>query len=247
MLNYPLHIQLLGKQVLDAVCFRYLNWSLSRKNGNTMFKESIRRINLSGFNQGIVYFESDSIFKPFVRLTKFKFLFSSKSYVQLPCSPKTPGWRTMTSEDIPSALTLTNIYASQFKVGQVFQSEQEFFYYFMCPVIKDYMRAYVVEDPVTGEITDVAGFKLERDMLARNLFAYVTILVAMKSPARQLLIDLLACAKQAKADLLYTFRFGLEKEVFQDLLSIESTICYWHFINYQYDEVDESEYCLFCY
>ena len=153
----------------------------------------------------------------------------------------------MTSKDIPSALALTNKYASRFEIGQVFQSEEEFAYYFMCPVIENYMHAYVVEDPVTGDITDVAGFKLERGMNGHNLFAYVTVLIPVKSPARQLLIDLLVCAKQAKADILYTFRFGIEREAFAGLLNIESTICYWHFINYQYGEVDESEYCLFCY
>ena len=101
--------------------------------------------------------------------------------------------------------------------------------------------------PVTGDITDVAGFKLEQGMDGRNLFAYITVLVAMKSPARQLLVDLLVCAKQTKVDILYTFRFGLAKEVFEDLLNIYSTTCYWHLINYQYDEVDESEFCMFCY
>ena len=84
-------------------------------------------------------------------------------------------------------------------------------------------------------------------MNGHNLFAYVTILTPVKSPARQLLIDLLVCAKQAKVDILYTFRFGIEREAFAGLLNIKSTICYWHFINYQYGEVDESEYCLFCY
>ena len=154
----------------------------------------------------------------------------------------------MTSKDIPSALALTNKYASQFKIGQVFQSEEEFSYFFMCPMIKNYMQAYVVEDPVTGDITDVAGFKLERGKNGRNLYAVVTMLIPVKSPARQLLIDLMVCAKQAEANILRTFRFGIVKEVFEDLLSIESTVtCYWHFINYQYDEIDENEYCLFCY
>ena len=67
----------------------------------------------------------------------------------------------MTSKDIPSALALTNKYTSQFEIGQVFQSEEEFSHYFMCPVIENYMHAYVVEDPVTGDITDVAGFLSE--------------------------------------------------------------------------------------
>ena len=245
MLNYPFYCHL-GKNLHKFVCFFCLQRSIL-DNGGIMFKESIRRAQLSDFNHGIVYFQSDSILKPFVTLIKYEFIFSYYNHVKLPGTPRTPGWRTMTSKDIPSALALTNNYTSQFEIGQVFQSEEEFAYYFMCPVIENYMHAYVVEDPVTGDITDVAGFKLEQSMDGRNLFAYATMLIPVESSARQLLIDLLVCAKQAKAGILHTFRFGIEKEVFKGLLSIESTICYWHFINYQYGEVDESEYCLFCY
>ena len=63
----------------------------------------------------------------------------------------------MTSKDIPSASALTNKYTSQFEIGQVFQSEV-FSYYFMCPMIENYMQVDVVEDPVTDDTTDVAGF-----------------------------------------------------------------------------------------
>ena len=153
----------------------------------------------------------------------------------------------MTSQDIPSALRLTNRYTSQFEIRQVFQSEEEFAYYCMCPLIENYMQAYVVEDPITGKITDVAGFKLERTMDGHNLFAYVTILVTMKSPARQLLNDLLVCAKQAKADILYTFQFGLTKDVFESNFTIESTNWNWHLFNYQYNKIDENQVCIFCY
>ena len=159
MLNYPFYFRV-GKNLHKSVCFRFLEWS-SLHNGVIMFKESIRRAQLSGFNHGIVYFESDSIIKPFVTLTKYQFVFSYNTHVKLPDTPAIAGWRTMTSKDIPSALALTNTYASQFEIGQAFQSEEEFAYYFMCPVIENYMHAYVVEDPVTGDITDVAGFKLE--------------------------------------------------------------------------------------
>ena len=70
----------------------------------------------------------------------------------------------------------TNKYTSQFEIGQVFQSEEEFSYYLMCPVIENYMQAYVVEDPVTGDITDVAGFTLEQPLDGCYMFSFVTIL-----------------------------------------------------------------------
>ena len=43
---------------------------------------------------------------------------------QLPSSPRTPGWRRMTSEDVPSALALVNKWSSQFGIRQVFNSEE---------------------------------------------------------------------------------------------------------------------------
>ena len=147
----------------------------------------------------------------------------------------------MTSKDIPSALALTNKYTSQFEIGQVFQSEEEFSYYFIYPMIENYMHTYVVEDPVTGEITDVAGFSLEQTMDGLKLFAASKILVAVKSPARQLLIDLMVCAKQAKADHFYTFQNGLTSDVFEYLTM--ASIRYCHLVNYQCNEVDESQVC----
>ena len=45
--------------------------------------------------------------------------------------------------------------------------------------------------------------------------AFVTVLIAVKSPARQLLIGLLVpvCAKQGKVDHLAALQFGLAKNV----------------------------------
>ena len=75
------------------------------------------------------------------------------------------------------------------------------------------------------------------------MFAISTILVAVKSPARQLLIDLLVCAKQAKADVLSTSQYGLTNDVFEYLTM--TSIWHCHLLNYQYNEVDESQVCLF--
>ena len=78
------------------------------------------------------------------------------------------------------------------------------------------MRAYVVVDPVTGDITDVAGFRLDQTVDDGHRWeANITILVAAKSPARQLLIDLLVCAKQAKVDVVKTLKYGLTNDVFE--------------------------------
>ena len=110
------------------------------------------------------------------------------------------------------------------------------------------MQAYVVEDPVTGDITDVAGFRLDQTVDDGHRWeANITILVAAKSPARQLLIDLLVmCAKQAKVDAVNTLKFGLTNDVFEHLFSIKSQTYHCYLLNYHYYEVDESQVCLFC-
>ena len=211
---------------------------------NLMYREVFRRVNLYGISQGLEYLNEESILKPVANVTRWEYNFKDTYNLPLPHSPTTPGWRAMTSKDIPSALALTNKYTSQFEIRQVFQSEEEFSHYFMCPVIENYIYTYVVENPVTGDITDVAGFRLEQSMDGHNLFAVSTILVAVKSPARQLLTDLLVCAKQAKADDFYTDQYELTNDVFQNLTM--EPIWHWHLVNYQYNEVDESQVCLFC-
>ena len=209
-----------------------------------MFTEVFRRVNLHGVSQGLIM-NKDSILKPVTTVTVWMYDFH-KSNITLPHSPKTPGWRAMTSKDIPSALVLTNKYTSQFEIGQDFQSEEEFSHYLMSPVIENYKQAYVVEDPVTGDITDVTGFKLRQPKMdAHYMGAFATILIAAKSPARQLLIDLLVCAKQAKVNFLGTWQFGLAKNVFENIFTARETFS-WHLLNYQYNEVNENQVCLFC-
>ena len=126
---------------------------------NLMLKEMYRRVNLHGISHSLICSFDDTILKPIVNFTHWEYNFKGTYNLPLPHSPTTPGWRAMTSKDIPSALALTNKYTSQFEIRQVFQSEEEFSHYFMCPMIENCMHTYVVEDPVTGDITDVAGFK----------------------------------------------------------------------------------------
>ena len=211
---------------------------------NLMYRELFRRVNLYGISQGLEFSSIDPVLMPVATLTRWEYNLSQNNF-SLPHSPQTPGWRAMTSKDIPSALALTNKYTSQFEIRQVFQSEEEFSHYLMCPVIENYMQAYVVEDPVTGDITDVAGFELKKALDGCILQASVTIIVPAKSPAREMLIDLLVCAKQVKADIFLTFQYGLTNDVFENL-TVHHSVYHCHLLNYQYYEVDESQVCLFC-
>ena len=244
MLWYLMYVQVGGK-VLKM--FRLLQLiPLSYRNVNLMYREVFRRVNLCSISQGLMFSNGECILKPVSTLTRWKYNFKDTYNLSLPHSPATPGWRAMTSKDIPSALALTDKYTSQFEIGQVFQSEEEFSHYFMCPVIGNFRHTYVVEDPVTGDVTDVAGFSLEQSMNGHELYAISTILVAVKSTARQLLIDLLVCAKQLKADDFVTLQYGLTSDVFE-YLTMTPTNWYCHLLNYQYNEVDESQVCLFCF
>ena len=238
---YLMHVRV-GRKVLKAFRLTY-KIVASYQVFNLMFTELFRRVNLYGVSQGLVY--ETSILKPVATVTTWEYNFHGYN-LPLPHSPKTPGWRAMTLKDIPSALALTNEYTSRFKIAQVFQSEEEFSHYFICPMIKNFIQAYVVEDPVTGNITDVAGFKFKRVVGHSTLIVLVNVLVAMKSPARQLLIDLLVCARQAKADYFFTCEFGLPRHVFENLLTIGIQLRHLNLLNYQYDEVDENQVCLFC-
>ena len=238
-----LYVQI-GGMTLKMVCLLF-RLHASPYIANLMLKEMYRRVNLHGISHSLICSFDDIILKPIVNFTQWEYNFKY-SNVPLPHSPTTPGWRAMTSKDIPVALALTNKYTSQFEIRQVFQSEEEFSHYFMYPMIENCMHTYVVEDPVTGDITDVAGFKPFRSEDGSKFGASATILVAATTPARQLFIDLLVCAKQTKIYSLVTLQFGLTNDVFENL-NMTRLNFHCHLLNYQYPEVNENQVCLFCY
>ena len=150
----------------------------------------------------------------------------------------------MTPEDVLSALTLTIQYAKKFEIAQVFQTEEEFLYYFMCPSIPGHMVTYVVEDPSNGNITDLFAFRLHKFSYLNSKIiktATVSVIVSNKTPSRQLITDLLLCAKQEQVSLLKTQQFGLSIDNFQNLLIHDNQFEYWHINNYSYPEVDEEQ------
>ena len=76
--------------------------------------------------------------------------------------------------------------------------------------------------------------------------AKVFAIVNTKSPTRQLITDLLLCAKQEHVDLLETQQYGLTGNNFENLLVYDYQYEYWHIYNYSYPEVDEERCCVFC-
>jgi len=89
----------------------------------------------------------------------------------------------MVHRDVSKAFTFTNQYVLQFEIGQIFQTE-EFSHYFLCPSMPGYICAYVVEDPVTENITDIIiiGFKIASDKEKRA--AIVIAIISTKTPVR---------------------------------------------------------------
>ena len=104
---------------------------------------------------------------------------------------RTAGLRRIRPEDVPRALALTNQYSSQYKIGQVFQSEEEFSHWFLCPSVPDHVTTYVVEDSISGDITDMFSFKC-----LEPIFQVVQAVITTKSPIRDIVIDLLVCLQQ---------------------------------------------------
>ena len=218
---------------------------------NAVTREAMKRLKSVGISQSVVSLTTPEIIRPTITFTLWVYNFSLPSHPPLLYnSPQTAGLRKMTPEDVPNALTLTNQYASKFEIGQLFQTEKESLHYFLCPSIPDYMVTYVVEDPVNGNITDLFGFRLHTFTDMNNTMmksATVSAIVNTKSPTRQLITDLLLCAKQEEVDLLGTQQYGLASRNFENLLVHDYQYEYWHIYNYSYPEVDEESCCVFSY
>ena len=107
-----------------------------------------------------------------------------------------------------------------------------------------YVVTYVVEDPITHNITDMFSFQV-RDSSNDKKDAIITSVVVTSSPARQLIADLIACAKLEKVDVIYTTQHGLSRSTFENLFIESDLQKYLHIYNYAYPEIDEEECCFF--
>ena len=243
-LSYPFTMQF-GK--LLCLPMIYLKYGMSAKYHNhqilnTLYKETMRIAKLHGISQAVFPYLTARLIKPFTSLSLWQFQFDCMTLPRN--SILTPGWRRMKKKDISSALALANKYTSQFEIRQVFTSKSEFSHHFLCSSISDYISTYVVEDPESGGITDMIGYKVEKlnDTLA---CAYVTAIISTKTPVRQLLIDLLTCAKQTNVTLIRTLQFGFKEDVFEGLFYRCPYYRYWYPYNFSYPEVSESQVYVF--
>ena len=207
-----------------------------------LHKELMRRVNPCYINHAILTVESSSIMKPVSYLHILKYFYNHPTNSQLPSSPRTPGWRRMISEDVPSALALLNKWSSQFEIRQVFNSEEEFAHYYLCPTVPNYVYTYVVENEANN-ITDLVSFKLVSK--AHMVFTVNTV-ASTQSPLKQLIIDALVCAKELGAKELVIQNWNIEPDVLSSLSFQEQISICFSIYNYKYYEISEARTWYYC-
>ena len=213
----------------------------------------MRRANLSNINHLVfpMHFVDTCIIKPINLTHVWSYSFNnSTTNSQLPSSPRTPGWRRMTSEDVPSVLALINKWSSQFEITRVFNSEEEFSHAFLCPIVPKHVFTYVVEHE-TNKITDLVSFRL-LSQSSSHVFAVVTTVVSTRSPVKQLITDMLVCAKKTCAEMFDCYPKVLtipQWDIAPDVLSSQSFQCNsdynimnYFIYNYRYHEVPVAKF-----
>ena len=217
---------------------------------NVVTKEAMRRVYQFGISQSVLVLSIPQIIRPTITFNVWMKNFLHSSYALPYDSPRTAGLRRMVPKDISRVLALINQKMCNFEIGQLFQTEKELSHFCLCPSIPGYIISYVVEDPVNGNITDMFTFRLltfnDVDYIQKfGKPAEVCAIINTKSPTRQLITDILLCAKQEKVDMLSTRQFGLARCNFKNLLAHHSIHEYWHLFNYSYPEVDDESCCVF--
>ena len=243
----PYHIRVGGK-VLSLVNLQQTVGPDAIKQQNQLYnagiKETMRILGSKGIFHAAIFTKYRLIPKPVITYDVYSWplLQSPLPYA----TPRTVGLRRMKPTDVPKAFVLTNQYTSQFEIGQVFQSEEEFSHWFLSP-LQDEVTTYVVEEPNSGNITDMFSF---RTGIFGSTFqikvAEAIAIVVTKSSAKQLITDLLICAQQQKAITVTLPRFGLEEHLFANF-NKPSEFGQGHclFFNYNYPEVDDDNHCIF--
>ena len=209
-----------------------------------LFKELQRRANLNKISQFILSITT-GLLKPITTKTVRRYHFTLPTMHRLPNSPKTPGWRKMTSEDVPSALALVNKYSSQFEIKRVFTSEEEFSHLFLCPAVPNYVFTYVVENE--SKVTDFVSyyiFETIRDDINEK-FAGISAVVSTQSQFQDLIRDAFVCAIEGGAQEVLISQF-IEDDVLSSLaayaqLSSHHQLSLHYLYNYKYHSLCERD------
>ena len=209
-----------------------------------LIKELVRRANLAKINQ--LLFNYGPLFKPVTTIIEWAYYFNQLTSSRLLNFPRTPGWRRMTSEDVPSALALINKWSSQFEIRQVFYSE-EIFHKFL---LHKSVFTYVVEDK-PNNITDLISYRVISlsHTIAGMPQTVVTVridtVVSTQSPVEQLITHTLVCARENGAEAAIVVQRNIQSDILASLSFQpygESTL---HFYNYGYHEISQAKFGFF--
>ena len=199
-------------------------------------KELVRRANFAKINQLVA--TVTTLFKPVTTVTVWLCQLNQLTISQLPNSPRTPGWRRMTSEDVPSALALINKWSSQFEIRQVFNNEEEFVYN---TLLQEHVITYVIESKLNS-ITDFISFMTSN--LHTNII-YINTLISTHSPVKQLIIDALVCAKEKGAKTVSINQRNIESDILASLSFKPCDYKTFHFYNFRYHEISQTKFWTF--
>ena len=234
VLAFPVHIHVEKEIKIFIVPTIYYH----RKYQNNrlcymLIKELLRRANLINVNQLMLY--SNALFKPITTTMVWSYQFNQPASSQLPTSPRTPGWRRMTSQDVPIALALINKWSSQFKIRQVFNSEEE-----LVHKLQKHGVTYIVNDKLNN-ITDLISFMFFRGM---NI-AHISMLISTQSPVKQLIIDALVCARDNGVKSVTLNQYNIESDIISSLLFQSNGPDTFHLYNYRHDEISQAKFWIF--
>jgi glycylpeptide N-tetradecanoyltransferase len=125
-------------------------------------------------------------------------------HFSLPDKPLTPGFRKMVKKDIPAVFPMLNQYLTKYKLGPKF-TKNEFAHWFTTR--EGVINSFVVEDPVTKQITDFGSFYTLPSTIMKSAehkllkAGYLYFYFNTKTPLQQLVQDLLISAKQLDFDV----------------------------------------------
>ena len=234
-MGYPRRIHIEKEIKFIQVMIHCLKKYMNKRLRYMLIKELMRRANLAKINQLVM--ANGSLYKPVTTIMQWAYHFSNPTNSQLPSSPRTPGWRRMTSEDVPSALALINKWSSQFEIRQVFNSE-EIMHKF---VFQKSVFTYIVED-ITNNITDLVSYDLVN--VAHNSIQIYAV-VSTQSPVRQLITDALVCARENGAIVAVMSQRNLESDLLTSLSFQLCANCSFYSYNYRYHGISQAKYGLF--
>ena len=231
VLAVPIHIHIEKETKMFIVPSITIHKGYHNKRMNYMLiKELVRRAKI---NQLILL--GETLLKPITNLTLWTYTFNKPTSSQLPGSPRTPGWRRMTSEDVPSALALINKWSSQFKIKQVLNSDEASHNF----LNKD-VYTYVVEDK-SKNITDLISYIYSLPPVDQ-IHVGIIIVVSTQTPVKQLIIDTLVCARENGARTVSVWQHSIESNILASLSFIPSQSLTYHFYNYRYHEISQAKF-----